>query len=490
MTPLIESVREVATIAATAASGTAVESDISDLLTSLDEPLRVAVAGRVNAGKSTLLNALVGHELAATDAGECTRIVTWYRHGLTYRVEASMTNGSRAPVPFTRDDGALRLRLGGIDPASVEALEVEWPSRRLSELTLVDTPGIGALMSDASERAGDFLAGEQRATAVDAIVYLTRHLHRDDVAFLEGFHDREVSQPVPVTTVGVLSRADEIGVARLDAMESAATIAARYSADPSVRRLCQTVLPVAGLLAQAGATLREDEFRAFSRIAALDDASRVELLRTVDRFRQEAGAVEPPAAERAYLLERFGLYGVRLAVELIRERRVGSSSELADRLVDLSGISQLRAVLTSQFARRRDALKARSALRRLERIAPLLPDPASTQVAHAVERITDRAHELVELRLVNSLRTGAIQLDDPERAERLLGAVGPATTDRLGLPAEADREQIFEGLGENLDHYRALAEHPLSSPVEREAARLLIRTCEGIAAEIGPDRMH
>ena len=54
----------------------------------LDEPLRVAIAGRVKAGKSTLLNALVGERLAATDAGECTRIVTWYRNALGYQVVA------------------------------------------------------------------------------------------------------------------------------------------------------------------------------------------------------------------------------------------------------------------------------------------------------------------------------------------------------------------------------------------------------------------
>lgn len=47
----------------------------------LDGPLRIAIAGKVKTGKSTLLNALVGEQIAPTDAGECTRVVTWYRDG-------------------------------------------------------------------------------------------------------------------------------------------------------------------------------------------------------------------------------------------------------------------------------------------------------------------------------------------------------------------------------------------------------------------------
>src|SRR5207249_1557344 len=52
----------------------------------LDEALRVAIVGRVRAGKSTLLNALVGQELAATDAGKGTQVVTWYREGLRAKI--------------------------------------------------------------------------------------------------------------------------------------------------------------------------------------------------------------------------------------------------------------------------------------------------------------------------------------------------------------------------------------------------------------------
>ena len=76
------------------------------VLDRLDEPLRVAIAGKVKAGKSTLLNALVGEELAPTDAGECTRIVTWYRDGITYRATLEPKEGEARQVPFARDSSS------------------------------------------------------------------------------------------------------------------------------------------------------------------------------------------------------------------------------------------------------------------------------------------------------------------------------------------------------------------------------------------------
>ena len=70
----------------------------------------MAIAGRVKAGKSTLLNALVGERLAPTDAGECTRIVTWYRKGPSYAVSAQLLDGSEQTLAFKRGDGALDIR--------------------------------------------------------------------------------------------------------------------------------------------------------------------------------------------------------------------------------------------------------------------------------------------------------------------------------------------------------------------------------------------
>jgi len=82
-------------------------------LARFDEPLRVAIAGKVKAGKSTLLNALVGEEIAPTDAGECTRVVTWYLDAPAPKV--TMFPRAAAPRPLTihRSQGALRFDLSG-----------------------------------------------------------------------------------------------------------------------------------------------------------------------------------------------------------------------------------------------------------------------------------------------------------------------------------------------------------------------------------------
>jgi len=167
--------------------------------------------------------------------------------------------------------------------------------------------GIGSI-SDVGRRTLDFLApDDERASPADAVLYLTPHLHSGDVRFLEAFHDDAHSAATPVNAIGVLSRADEIGGARLDAIGSARAIAERYRHQRDLRRLCQTFVPVAGLLAQAAATLTEAEYRALARLAALGDDDRAALLISADRF---ASPLVPAAGvgddERAALVTRFG----------------------------------------------------------------------------------------------------------------------------------------------------------------------------------------
>jgi hypothetical protein len=442
----------------------------------IGEPLRVAIAGKVKAGKSTLLNALVGEELAPTDAGECTRIVTWYADGLTYSATAHLPDGTAEARPFNRVGGAIRIDLGR-PAAEVDHLEVRVPSARLRRHTLIDTPGIASLSTDVSLRTMAFLEAEgERATQTDAVIYLLRHMHGSDVRFLESFHGDGLANGTPVTAVGVLSRADEIGGCRLDAMSAAARVAQRYAQDGRLRRLCPVVIPVAGLLGAAGATLRESEFQALARVSALPMAEVVELLLTADRF-----AASDPA--RPALLDRLGLFGVRLSVRLIREDQVRDSADLARELTAHSGIDRLREVFTAQFVGRSEVLKARSALAVLDELI----EPGSALAAEA-ERIRASAHEFVELRLLHLVRSGRLPGTEAQLAEMdlLLGGAGGAPASRLGLPAGAPDARITALAGAALARWQGIAEHPFSARELRNAARAVARSCEGMLMAAAP----
>jgi predicted GTPase len=92
---------------------------ITELRERLDGPLRVAIAGKVKAGKSTLLNALVGERVAPTDASECTRVVTRYRNSHMYRVTAIPYLGEPVELRFRRTDRELEFSLGDHDADAI-----------------------------------------------------------------------------------------------------------------------------------------------------------------------------------------------------------------------------------------------------------------------------------------------------------------------------------------------------------------------------------
>jgi hypothetical protein len=472
---LVESAR------AAAPPGSAAATAFEGIAARLREPLRVALAGKVNAGKSTLLNALVGEVLAPTDAGECTRVVTWYREGIGYRATAVPRDGTPERVSFRRGDRGVEVDLGGLDADNLERLEVEWPASALRTMVLVDTPGLDSL-SGIGARTVEFLApDDDRPTDADAVIYLTRHLHGADVRFLEAFHDRTGSRRAPTNAIAVLSRADEVGGGRPDSMQSAAAIAGRYRADPSFRRYCQTVVPVAGLVAEAAASLTEAEYRALGRLASLADDDAEALLASADRFVDPRTACGLTEDERCHLLGRLGVFGVRLGRDLVRHGHADSARRLADELRRRSGLDDLRTLLATAFTARRDVLKAQAALVAVADVLRRHPLPTSDALRADVERIHAGAHELAELRVLTAMRSGEVELTDVEghEVERLLGPGDAAA--RLGVTAgdaTAAREAVIDGVM----RWRTRAESPRSGPAVVAASQIVTRTYESLLA--------
>ncbi len=492
----------------------------------LGGPLRVALAGSVKSGKSTLLNALVGEQIAPTGVGECTRLVTHYADAPSSRIGVVYRGGARAqdPVelPALHRRGSLVLDLDRLALDRVAALHVDWPSQHLREVTLVDTPGVDSAALEGRPRPwvgqGPDGAGadEHGGWGADVVVHLVRHLHEPDVAFLEAYGDRVAAGVGAAGTLVVLSRADEVGGGRLDAVMAAGQVARRYRTDPSLRPWCATTTTVAGLLAETARTLRGVEFTALRALARVERAELDEQLLTADRF-VSAGrggdAAGLPQGTRLALLDRFGLFGVRLALSLLR-RGIEDSATLAAELARRSGLDELRGVLGERFLARRDVFQARAALLAVDRLVrraraeepdvePRRPSPvprptsgpspaAVTALAAELERARSGAHEIVELDLLTTLRRRPLgpggrrdadrAAELTEEAERLLGDRGPSATARLGLDEDvADGELRAVALA-TLARWRAHAEDPFADRDTTETARVVVRSVEGLLA--------
>ncbi|NUS35937.1 MAG: GTP-binding protein [Pseudarthrobacter sp.] len=451
----------------------------------LAEPLRVAIAGMVKAGKSTLLNAIVGEEIAPTDTGECTRIVTWYRHGHTPRITLYPKAGDPRILPLKRTAGRLAFVLDGARAEDVDRLDVEWPSPALHAMTLIDTPGIASLSQDVSARSSGFLIPGDAPSEADAVIYLMRHMHASDVRFLESFRDDGAARSGTVNAIAVLSRADEVGAGRIDSLISAADIAGRYSQDPNLRKLALGVVPVAGLLAQSARTLRQSDFESLELLARMDRAARERMMLSADRFRRSSDTQGLTEEARASLLERYGLFGIRLAAVLINNG-FADPTPLAHELARRSGLNPLLELLDRQFLARAEALKARTAVAAVENLLRSRPRPDTEALAAALERLQAGAHEFRELRLLADLRTGGVDMraELAAEAERLIGGRGTAVPLRLGLAPDAGAAELAAIARACLARWRVVAANPLIDRSALEACRVVVRSCEGMLADL------
>ncbi len=456
---------------------------VSAVREGLDDPLRLAVAGRLKAGKSTLVNALLGRRIAATDVGECTQLVTVFRYGFPERVVVRPHDGAPEARPLTVD-GHLPKGLG-VTPQDTASVTVELSNQALVDLVLVDTPGLASATEVASAATRRYLAidpvaidraSRDAVSGVETLIYvLSRSPRDDDRQALGAF--RELSGQTgasAATCVAVLGRADEIGgggpTSAMDPLAAATRLAEEHA--ETLRGLVNDVVPVAGLWAEtarAGA-LTEAEAGALGVMAR--EAGRPDLLASARRFANMPSAVG--LDQREHLLGLLGLRGVEIALAYIDAGCTGAAA-LAAELTRVSGIGRLRESLDG-LRDRADTLKAQWGLTQLDKVPLSVPEAEKLRDA-AEELRYEPAMERLNVLAASQLLATGVRLPGALADEVLRMATAAEPAPRLGLPAGASAEELQRAATAAAERWLAYAvDQPRTGPDQERVARLMYRS--------------
>jgi hypothetical protein len=452
-------------------------------LSRFEEPVRIAVVGPWRSGKSTLINAIMGEEVAPVEVEDGRQVFTWYEDGPAPRVTAYAPDGTAGELAVSRSASGMRVDLGHWRSDQVDDIVVQWPTRTLRHVSLIDTPAVATAGDEAVATTDRILRD------ADAVLYLTRDARGIDLRFLQAAQEGAVARAAPVNALLVLSRADELGGGRIDALLTAKQLARRLARDPQVNPLCMGVVALGGLVALAGRVLTEPDFAALAMMGGTPRTDLEGFLLSTDRFVGTDFPVPLDPQVRRALLDRFGIFGVRLAATLIRTG-CDTRAKLSAELVRRSGLAELRESMARYFIDRREVLKARSALAALERMLRTESRRGAGELLARVEYILATAHDFRELRLLAALQDPQLTFDADGLAEarRLVGGNGTGLAARLGVDHDASAAQLWGMSSDALSQWQKQAEDPLLSLHQRRAAGVVVRSCEGILAHLSRDR--
>jgi hypothetical protein len=451
----------------------------------LREPLRVAICGPLSAGKSTLVNALIGRSVAVTGRAETTEANWWFRAGDPESVCTRRPGGGWAERPLTGPTGAL----GEVDLDAVDAIEVRLSSAFLAGMTVIDTPGLFSPNAERSERADAVLKDRTtRAMAhADALIYVTSELPgaaRDD----ERLRDFQgLFGPVsraPTNALLVLSKVDRWWTPRETRapLEIGRELLAAHRDE--LRHRVWDALPLIGLLAAAG-DVSPAMVADLRMLAASPDRHVMRLGRAL--LLKARSDVSPE--RRAALHDVLGAYGLELAIELAE--RGHDAGAIAAELEQASGAAALRDLIDSTLRDRSDALRADALLGALERLAlgrhDGLSESAAARLRGDIEALATGPHG-GELRALDGLRRAAdrdIPLNGAQRIELRRLFAGGDWTERLGpLP---DGVRPAELAIRQRDAWRTVENRrPAPLALKRIGAQARL-AYEDVLAEVGGD---
>lgn len=228
-------------------------------LTVSESPFTLAVAGQMRVGKSTLINALIGADLAIPGVWETTATVNWIRHGTPeqahhFRVVWDDLPGTTELLPLTEKSRWL----GSSEMATrTRYLEFFGTAEFLKQVHVADIPGTRSTIASHQQVAREFFLSVGKAERdslfyggiADCIAYvLPSVIRQNDADMLGEFAaNTRFPQSTPYNSVGLLHKWETLE------HPTPWLIGARqaHKAFQTLKPYVSAVLPVSGPLGRA-----------------------------------------------------------------------------------------------------------------------------------------------------------------------------------------------------------------------------------------------
>lgn len=343
------------------------------LLDAVESVFTVAVVGQMRSGKSSLLNALVGADLAVTGVNETTATINWFKYGdgeQCHRFRVIWKDRPAEEFPLTE----LQHWIGDSGRAkATRYLELFSSSTFLRQANVVDTPGTRSVLESHEATIQEFLAAKHDAEtrrqggAADAIVYVlmpvARETDRDQLADFEQ-HTR-LPGSSPYNSLAVVHKWEAM-LSVEDPVEEVRRKAERIS--KAMGDLVSAVIPVSAPLAWAAEQFTEAFWLQILELAVNCPADVLDELLLLDRDFTQANIAGCPldatARQRLYAAHRSHLPwpSLKMVLRIASKQAPGCVADLRTAIRQASGIDVLRGELQRRFFARTKMIKAFSVL--------------------------------------------------------------------------------------------------------------------------------
>ena len=320
------------------------EQELRTLAANLQSPFNVAVFGRMKTGKSTLINALIGRQLAITGVEEATATINRISYASgeqlkTFTVHWQDTQPETFPIEQLQKDwtGKSSDVLNRVRRASW--LELFSDAPELRDIHITDTPGTGADVAEHEAIAKQFINGQE----ADALLYVFSPTGREsDESDLEAFRSGCLPGSSLDNSIAVLHKWDHI-YWNEDNWESIVSKANRVHG--FMQDLVSCVIPVSAPLGLIAKTAPESFWHSCRELLATftDEQALKRALLTHSLWKRN-----PQQRELSSTAEQLGCPWSSFCV-LLRHLYRNPEVDAVHEVLELSGIHRLEQLLDKQI---------------------------------------------------------------------------------------------------------------------------------------------